>query len=143
MRKGPDPIHSIGPMLRRALRAVLFAIVTVAIWTVARPAQAMPAPYCDDRGATAIAEPPVLQAPDVVVRRAHVAGSCETDERAAGAAVSPGQGEPVPPAAHADPGIPSAGPVVASADCVEACFAPVVAPVFDGVRFPIERPPRA
>jgi hypothetical protein len=125
-----------------ALRAALFAVVMVAVWAVARPAQAMLAPYCDDRGATGVAEPPVLQAPDIAVRRAHVAGSCETDEHAVGDAVSPGQGEPLPPAAHADPGLPSAAPVVVAADGIRACFAPVVAPLFDGVRFPIERPPR-
>ena len=130
-------------MLRRTLRAVLFAIVTVALWTVARPAQAMPAPFCDDRGATAIAEPPVLEAPDIAVRRPRVAGSCESEEHAVGAAVSPGQGEPAPPSAHADPGLPSAGPMVASADRVPESFAPVAAPVVDGVRFPIERPPRS
>jgi hypothetical protein len=129
-------------MLRRALRTVLFAIVTVAIWTVARPAQAMPAPYCDDRGATAIAEPPVLQAPNAVVARAHPAPTCEGRDAAVGVAIAPGHGQPAPSASQAEPGVPVVAPVVAPPSYEPAFFAPVAAPVADGVRSSVERPPR-
>ncbi|HXX65772.1 MAG TPA: hypothetical protein VEK07_01225, partial [Polyangiaceae bacterium] len=61
--------------LHRSFRAVLFAALTVALWTLARPASASDAPFCDDRGASAIAAPPALDASDVAVARARACPS--------------------------------------------------------------------
>ena len=130
-------------MLRRTLRAVLFAIVTIALWTVARPAHAMPAPFCDDRGATAIAEPPLLVAPEIAVHRAIAAASCDAEDLVLGAAVAPGQGDAPASAAQSEPAVPPAAPVVAPAECSSASVATDVLPVADGVRSELERPPRA
>ena len=130
-------------MLRRTLRAVLFAIVTIALWTVARPAHAMPAPFCDDRGATAIAEPPLLVAPEIAVHRAIAAVSCDAEDLVLGAAVAPGQGDAPASAAQAEPAVPPAAPVVAPAESSSASVATDVLPVADGVRSELERPPRA
>jgi hypothetical protein len=78
----PDPgvaIHTAAPMaLARLLRAVLVAGVWLAVLTVARPAHAAWAPLCDDRGASALAPPPLLQAPEDVITRASNA-RCDRD----------------------------------------------------------------
>jgi hypothetical protein len=47
----------------------MFAGVVLALWAFVRPAMAMPAGLCDDRGACAIAPPPSLQTPDDSIRR--------------------------------------------------------------------------
>jgi hypothetical protein len=73
-------------MVRRALRAALFAVVAVVVWTVARPARAAPAPFCDDRGASALAAPPALEAPDDAIRRAVFSG-CDHDKLESGISV--------------------------------------------------------
>jgi hypothetical protein len=140
----PDPIHSSGPMLRRALRCALFAIVTVAIWTLSRPAFAMPAPLCDDRGATSLAPPPTLQAPEVALLRAPAPppSLCEDEGVAAAPAIAPGHGQHQAPITQADPVLPAcAAPVVSPAG--EPVALPVhAAPSSDGVQYRIERPPR-
>jgi hypothetical protein len=130
-------------MLRRTLRAVLFAIVTIALWTVARPAHAMPAPFCDDRGATAIAEPPLLVAPEIAVHRAIAAASCDAEDVVLGATVAPGQGDARASATQAEPAVPATPPVLAPAESSSTSLAPAVLPVADGVRSELERPPRA
>jgi hypothetical protein len=129
-------------MLRRALRAVLFAIVTIALWTVARPAQAMPAGFCDDRGASAIAPDPLLEAPDVAIQRARIAPTCDGEEVQLGAAVAPGHGQPPIASASADPALPAATPAVPPASFDLCTFAPVAQPRADGVTSTLDRPPR-
>jgi hypothetical protein len=57
-------------MLGRDARRWLFASVLLALWAFVRPAMAMPAGLCDDRGACAIAPPPSLQTPEASIRRA-------------------------------------------------------------------------
>jgi hypothetical protein len=66
-----SPIQSTRPMARRRiLRATLFASFALALWAFARPARASSAPFCDDRGASASAMPPALDAPDEALARA-------------------------------------------------------------------------
>jgi|GEM_PF-2502479 hypothetical protein len=69
--KGVGPIQSSAPMVPSGiLRAGLVASLVLALWTLARPALASSAPFCDDRGASAIAMPPALDAPDEAIARA-------------------------------------------------------------------------
>ncbi len=49
-----------------------FAATMLVVLTLARPAHAATAPFCDDRGATALAAPPALEAPGEAIRRARV-----------------------------------------------------------------------
>jgi hypothetical protein len=129
-------------MLRRVLRAVLFAIVTIALWTVARPAQAMPAPFCDDRGATAIAPEPLLEAPDVAIQRAHVAPVCDGEEIQLGAAVAPGHAHPILTSSPADPALPPGILAVLPPSGSLRSFVPAARPCADGVTSTLDRPPR-
>jgi len=130
-------------MLRRALRAVLFAIVTIALWTVARSAQAMPAGFCDDRGASAIAPDPLLEAPDVAIQRARLAPVCDGEEVQLGAAVAPGHAQPILSSATADPALLVATPAVPPASACARSFVPVAEPRADGITSTLDRPPRA
>jgi hypothetical protein len=71
-----SPIQSTPPMARRrVIRATLFASLALALWAFALPARASSAPFCDDRGASASAMPPALDAPDEALARAR---SCPT-----------------------------------------------------------------
>jgi hypothetical protein len=130
------------------MRAALFAIVTVAV-TIAfaalgRPAMAMPAGYCDDRGATAIAPAPVLEAPDVAVRAARPAATCPMDaeDMIAGEAAAPGHVPTVFPAASGEPALPACALHVPPPSCDWMLHAPEVARGPDGVATSVERPPR-
>lgn len=130
-------------MVRAAVRSVLFAIVTIAIWTVARPAHAMPAPFCDDRGATAMAPAPTLEAPDTAVRRARLPATCSGEERLTGAAVTPGHGGSLPDVSHAEPALVTPT-ITLAAPAAEWLEAPLSAtPIAEGVICLLERPPRA
>jgi hypothetical protein len=53
----------------RLVRTALFASFVLALLALARPASASSAPFCDDRGASAIALPPALDAPDEAIAR--------------------------------------------------------------------------
>jgi hypothetical protein len=134
-------------MPRRALRAALFAIVTIALWALARPAMAMPAGYCDDRGATAMAPAPVLEAPDVAVRQARAAQApapaCDGEDTTVGEAVVPGHGAAFFAAAQGEPALPSGAIVVPPASSESTSSAPEVARPSDGVTSGVDRPPRA
>lgn len=139
----PDPIHSTGPMLRRALRSALFAIVTVAIWTLSRPAFAMPAPLCDDRGATALAPPPTLEAPELAVLRAPAPLPCDDDAGlAAVPTLAPGHGEHQAPSPQADPAVVTPAAALVSPAAEPLAQPPPAAPCSEGVYYRIERPPR-
>lgn len=76
-------------MFRRVHHAAFFGGLFLALWTLARPASAMPAGLCDDRGATAIAPPPALQASDEAVRRARAPASCAGMELPTCATIAP------------------------------------------------------
>jgi hypothetical protein len=62
-------------MLARVARAALFLTTMLVVSTLTRSAFAAAAPFCDDRGATALAAPPVLVAPEAALQRAR-AGAC-------------------------------------------------------------------
>jgi hypothetical protein len=62
------------------VRLALFVSLVLALWTVGRPAMAMPAGLCDDRGASAIAQVPSFEAPDLAIRRAMAGGSCRDEK---------------------------------------------------------------
>jgi hypothetical protein len=131
-------------MVTRVFRTVIFAGVLLALWTLGRPAHAASlAPFCDDRGATALAPPPALEAPDEAVRRA-AAPPCDSDEPVYGHALGPGRhmarvfsGDLA--SAAAPPSAPRlARPVDRSVSLVAR-----ESPPHAGVRYRVERPPRA
>jgi hypothetical protein len=120
----------------------MFAIVTVAIWTLSRPAFAMPAPLCDDRGATSLAPPPTLQAPELAVLRAPPPLPCEDTGLEAGPTLAPGHGQHQVPSPQGDPAV-----VIRTAAFVSLAGEPIAlpapaAPSSEGMHYRIERPPR-
>jgi len=129
-------------MLRRALRSALFAALVLALWTLARPARAASAPFCDDRGATALAAPPALEAPDEAIRRARVP-SCTHDRVDLGLTVRARHGGTAPPPEDSDKGwqpqVRLPGPALD--EVLES--APSPAPPCTAVRSRVERPPRS
>lgn len=129
-------------MVGRALRAALFAAGLMVLWTVARPAHAASAPFCDDRGATALAAPPTLEAPDDAIRRT-LFSSCDHDQVEFGLAVRTQHGRATPPSDDSERGwrLPAVLPVPAPGALLLRAHvhsAPCV-----GVRARVERPPRA
>lgn len=130
-------------MARRALRVLLFAIVTMALWSVTRPAMAMPAGFCDDRGATAVAADPLLVTADAGSFIAVFAPSCDGDDGALVVALSPGHAGTTFTAIASDPALPTATLAVlpASGALRPSPSQRLRAP--GGVRSSIERPPRS
>jgi hypothetical protein len=64
----PAPIHSTDRMCAGRLpRFAIVAALALAFWTIAWPASASSAAFCDDRGASAVAPPPVLVPPEAVL----------------------------------------------------------------------------
>jgi hypothetical protein len=131
-------------MFRRALRCVLFAIVTVAIWTLSRPAFAMPAPLCDDRGATSLAPAPTLQAPELAVLRAPAPLPCDEEDAGLSArpTLAPGHGQHQAPASQGDPAVETCAAPLVSLPGEPLAPPPPAAPSSEGVHYRIERPPR-
>lgn len=131
-------------MLPRVLRCALFAIVTVAIWTLSRPAFAMSAPLCDDRGATMLAPPPTLEPPEEALLRAPPAPAslCESQGLAATPAASPGHGDHQAPSSQVEAALPVCSTPIASPSGDLIGLPPVDAPSTEGVQYRIERPPR-
>jgi hypothetical protein len=135
-------------MLARVLRAVLVLATMFVVLAMARPAYAAAAsaPFCDDRGATALAPPPTLEAPDGAIQRARAeACGLKTDGDAWLAMFRSGRGRADASAASdgAAAAMTAASPAIVAADCVvlpvvETRAAPAAAP---GSR--LERPPRA
>jgi hypothetical protein len=131
-------------MATRVFRTAIFAGVLLAVWTLGRPANAAVfAPFCDDRGATALAAAPALEAPDEAIRRA-AAAPCDTDEPIFRLALGPARrtlreaptsvatGVETPPSQLLPPPVDAPLTLVARE-----------APPQSGVRYRIERPPRA
>jgi hypothetical protein len=93
----PEPIQSIARLMRRfrrLLRAAVTASFVLAVWTVARPAGAATlalAPFCDDRGASAVAAAPTLEATDEAIRRARTT-VCDESELAPFASIGRSKG---------------------------------------------------
>ena len=128
-------------LLRRALRCALFAIVTVAIWTLSRPAFAMPAPLCDDRGATTLAPPPTLLAPLEVLSPAPPL-PCDDADLGVGPTLDAGHGpHPFPPS-QGDPALVTSAAPLATPPGEPLASPPPDAPSTEGVQYRIERPPR-
>ncbi len=131
-------------MFARVVRAALFCATLLVAWTIARPAHAAAwAPFCDDRGATALAAPPALEAPDEAVRRVRVTGcGHRLDVDVLMASLGPSRG-------HASAGSDAPGPACLNPATVTA--APVALALVEvlpprrpaiGARGRVERPPR-
>jgi hypothetical protein len=130
-------------MVTRVFRTAIFAGVMLALWTLGRPAHAaILAPFCDDRGATALAEPPALEATDEAVRRS-ASPPCDEDAPIFGLALGPAHrilrslsadAAPAATAAELRPLPPSLGETIAF---VGGQTTPEA-----GVRCRVERPPR-
>ncbi len=129
-------------MLRRALRYILVSSLTLVLWTFARPALAMPAPFCDDRGASGIAATPTLEAPDVAVQRARAAPACPGEDLPLGVAITRGRPVSAPAVVIADPALPTiqAALVVPPGSMLDRPLP--VESSRDGERSRVERPPR-
>jgi hypothetical protein len=129
-------------MVRALLRAAVFGSVFLALWTLARPASAAIAPLCDDRGASGVALPPPLEAPEDAIQRARAPATCEREEMPLGANVGPTH-KGVPQAApSAEPAHPATQPRLVFPAGRESRVPAVVALPRDGVRYRVERPPR-
>jgi hypothetical protein len=129
-------------MLRRVILRLLAASLALAVWTVARPAQATTAPFCDDRGASAMAPPPVLEAPDVGVQRAAVPASCPDEDVLLGTTVRSGRVASAPLTVGGDPLLLPTQAKTAVPPAESMTILPPVESPREGVRFRIERPPR-
>jgi len=129
-------------MPRRAIRTLLVTSVVLALWTLARPAMAASAPFCDDRGASGMAASPALEAPDVAVQRARATPACPGGGVLLGATLTRGHPGPAPSVVQAEPMIPPALlPLVAPpGDTLDA--PPTVDTPREGARSRVERPPR-
>jgi hypothetical protein len=140
----PDPKYR-APMVRRVrrvLRAVLAASVTLAVWVVAAPAWAAPAPYCDDRGASALAAPPMLGGTDPGVLAAPAKVECPGDDGYAGATLTRAHAEASVSVDSPEAPIATAPPPVVHASGEALPPPPSVVRPPDGVRSRVERPPR-
>jgi hypothetical protein len=128
--------------LRPALRVILSSGLALALWTLARPALAVSAPFCDDRAASAIAPPPALEAPDVGIQRAKVAPACAGEDRPLGTTLRHGRSPSEPGSSGAEPALsPHHLPFIAPpGDTIEP--QPISESPRQGVRSRIERPPR-
>jgi hypothetical protein len=129
-------------MFRRVIRYILVSSLALVLWTFARPAFAMPAPFCDDRGASGIAATPALEASDVAVQRARLTTPCPGEDVPLGVAVSHGRPPSAPAAVAAEPVLPTtqAPFVVPPGSMLDP--PPTVDSPRDGERSRIERPPR-
>jgi hypothetical protein len=129
-------------MVGRALRAALCAALVLAVWTLARPAKAASAPFCDDRGATALAAPPALEAPDEAIRRARVS-NCEHEKVEFAQTVRTPRKSAPPPSDASDKGWQSQATLSGAAGYERLEFEIVHASPCIGARTRVERPPRS
>ena len=100
------------------------------------------APYCDDRGATAVAPPPALEAPDEAIRRAR-ASACASDELTLHAVVVQGHRGGHSPSSDAPQALATEMTTLASPPGETMDATPVTARAAHGARDRLERPPRA
>jgi hypothetical protein len=126
----------------RALRALLVASVTLVLWTLARPALAAPAPFCDDRGASSIAPAPALEASDVAVQRARATPACPGEDVPLGTAVTRGRAPSAPAVLLADPVLPATRAPLVAPPGTRLDSPPTAESPPDGERSRVERPPR-
>jgi hypothetical protein len=130
-------------MAVRVLRAAITTSLALALFVLARPARAASAPFCDDRGASAIAAPPVLEEPHDAIRRASVT-SCDTDDRFADGSIGPGRRLPARSLAAPEPAVAPQRAILAppSSHVLRLRPAPAVH-LPEGIGLRVERPPRA
>jgi hypothetical protein len=129
-------------MVVRVLRAALFASIMLAVWSFARPALASSlAPFCDDRGATALAPPPALEVPDEALRQA-AAPPCAPDSPLFGLAFdhSHPRSSKTWPSQEPALGVTSIPVARPSGERLEFASHATSPPY--GVRYRVERPPR-
>jgi hypothetical protein len=133
-------------MVRRLLRAALFAGVVLLVWTVSRSASAAisdHAPFCDDRGASALAPAPALESPSDVIDRVRAASSCTlNDIDAIGRAFAPSHRSFETPASSYVPALWRAAPTVTAPPGEDLALDGPVTPTPIEVHFRVERPPR-
>jgi hypothetical protein len=111
------------------------------VWLVARPAAAS-APLCDDRGASALAPLPVLDAPNASLNVGEHAEGCD-EAGARDKAYHRGDRPPrITPFAHADFAPVSAEGLVSSATAERFPSAVTEGSPCPGVLRSVERPPR-
>lgn len=125
----------------RILRAVVALSVMLAAWTLARPAAASAAPFCDDRGASAIAPPPVLEASGEAISRTHLA-QCDGRRVSPFATVTRSRAPVESSGATVDPALPAHVPVLARVVGRLTAFAVLFEAPASGVRSRVDRPPR-
>jgi hypothetical protein len=130
-------------MVTRVFRTAIFAGVMLALWTIGRPAHAATfAPFCDDRGATALAPPPALEATDEAVRRT-AASPCDAGTPIFGLALGPGHRSLRSFSADAALATTASPPRLPPSPLDEPiAFVARQAPPRVGVRSRVERPPR-
>jgi hypothetical protein len=125
------------------MRAAAFVIVTLALFLAARPARATSVVgLCDDRGATAIAPPLELDAPDVAIARARTSRTCDADAFSALVAVTRGHHPSWHRAIAVERALPTGGTTVAPA--AGEGLVPIAVAESPGRerRSRVERPPR-
>jgi hypothetical protein len=130
---------------RRILRQLFCASVLLALWTIARPAAATlpPAPFCDDRGASALAPAPLLEATDVAIQRARSTSPCDAAGPMFFASLGPGHSDLAPRFGGSESAIVSwHGSLAPPAAELLAEPSATRAPDY-GARSRVERPPRA
>lgn len=130
-------------MVTRAFRTAIFVGVMLALWLVGRPAHAATfAPFCDDRGATALAPPPTLEATDEAVRRT-AAPPCDGEAPIFGLALQPAH-RVVPTASAAATPAATTAPLPLLPSPLDGPIAFVARETARpaGVRYRVERPPR-
>ena len=130
-------------MVTRVFRTAIFAGVMLALWTLGRPAHAGTlAPFCDDRGATALAAQPALEATDEAVRRT-AAPPCDDDVPLFGLALGAAHRSLRSFSADAAPATAAAQPRLLHPSLDEPmAFVVAQGPPLAGVRCRVERPPR-
>jgi hypothetical protein len=130
-------------MRRRVLRLAIFACTLLAMWTVALPALAAPAPYCDERGASAMAAPPTLQPVDEAILRARVVLSCPLDELLLCSTIAPGHRLPVASVTSTEPAVTTTMPAVMASPGEDLPPTVVHGQPLSGMRSRVDRPPRS
>jgi len=128
--------------MQPAARLALFVGVVVALWTMGRPALAMPAGVCDDRGATAIAPPPALEATDVAIRRSQALSPCEGAQALVRSTVAPTRQRSVPAWVGVDPVVATRPMPFLGSGALSVELAVSERRACPGIRWRVERPPR-
>jgi hypothetical protein len=128
---------------RQIVRVFIAASIALAAWVTSSSAWAAPAhgaPYCDDRGASALAPPPTFEASDVAIRRARLAG-CGSDARSLFASISSARRAASFAGHSLMAGLPSTASWVIAVSSEPLAATDIEGADRRGVRFRIDRPP--